>query len=206
MMFGVILIGGSLPAFFESFDIRLMTIGYVVLRIPFIFLWYRAGKTNPEYAKTAKIAYIGQILLQIFWVSFAFAVPFGSPLFFVFLALGAITELMIPYLAYLANDPPYHKHHIMERYGLLNIIVLGEILLSSALAIQAMSKSGHWTADLIFVAIAAVIVPFALWWLYFNEDDNLKLRRNESRNRLGLWALLYLRVSGCHRCRFCCLS
>lgn len=40
---------------------------------------------------------------------------------------------------------------LAERFGLLNIIVLKEVLLSAALAIQAISKSGHWTADLVFV-------------------------------------------------------
>ena len=184
MMFGVILIAGSLPAFFESLDIRLMAVGYVVLRIPFIFLWFRAGKTNPEYAKTAKIISWGQILLQIFWIFLAFVIPFGGSLLFVLFALGALAELVVTYLGYLANNPPYHKHHIMERYGLLNIIVLGEVLLSSALAIQAMSKSGHWTADLIFIAIAAVVVPFVLWWLYFNEDDNLN---SDDMNHVFVW-------------------
>lgn len=185
MMFGVILIAGSLPGFFESLDIRLMTIGYVVLRLPFIFLWYRVGKTNPEYAKTAKIISGGQIVLQIFWVTLAFLIPFGNTLFFILFGLGVIAELMVPYLGYRAKNPPYHKHHIMERFGLLNIIVLGEVLLSSALAIQAMSKSGHWTADLIFVAIAAVIVPFALWWLYFNEDENLN---SDDMNHVFVWS------------------
>ena len=184
MMFGVILIGGSLPSFFESFDIRLMAIGYVVLRIPFITLWYRAGKSNSEYAKTAKISVWGQSLLQVFWVAMAFLVPFGSTLFFILFALGIFAELMVPYLAYLAKNPPYHKHHIMERYGLLNIIVLGEILLSSALAIQAIQKEGHWTIELIIVAIAAAIVPFALWWLYFNEDDNLN---SDDMNHVFVW-------------------
>jgi len=51
----------------------------------------------------------------------------------------------------------------MERFGLLNIIVLGEVLLSAALAIQAMSDSGHWSVEVVFIAIAATVVPFALW-------------------------------------------
>jgi low temperature requirement protein LtrA len=61
---------------------------------------------------------------------------------------------------------------IISYFGLLNIIVLGEVLLSAALAIQAMQKSGHWSVELTFVAISATIVPFMLWWLYFNEDEN----------------------------------
>ena len=193
MMFGVILIAGGLPVFFESFDVRVIAVGYVVLRIPYIFLWHRAGKSNPEFKSTANRYFWGQIILQIFWIGLAFLSTFGSPMFFALVGIGAIAELFIPYFASLAKPIPFHKHHIMERFGLLNIIVLGEVLLSAALAIQAMSKSGHWTIDIIFIAIAATIVPFALWWLYFNEDDNLN---SDEMNHVFVWAYAHLFIFG----------
>jgi low temperature requirement protein LtrA len=188
MMFGVILIAGSLPTFFESFDIRLMGIGYITLRIPYIFLWFRVGNDNPEYKVTAQRYFWGLLLLQCFWVILAFFVPFGTLLFFVLFGVGAITELLIPVYASSAKAMPFHKHHIIERFGLLNIIVLGEVLLSAALAIQAMQKSGHWSLDLTFIALSATIVPFMLWWLYFNEDENLT---SEETRHVFFWAYLH---------------
>jgi low temperature requirement protein LtrA len=187
MMFGVILIAGSLPDFFKSFDVRLMSIGYVVVRIPYIFLWFRVGKANPKYKITSQRYVWGQLLLQCFWVAIAFIIPFGGVIFFVLIAMGLITELLVPYYANKAVTMPFHRHHIMERFGLLNIIVLGEVLLSAALAIQAMNKSGHWTTELVFIAISATIVPFALWWLYFNEDENLHSDRVEETSFVFLW-------------------
>ncbi len=184
MMFGALLIAGSLPVFFESFDIRLMVVGYVVLRLAYIFLWYRAGKENSEYHKTAQRYVWGQTALQVLWILFAFLVPFGSLIFFVGIGIGVILELIIPYYANQAKAMPFHRHHIIERFGLLNIIVLGEILLSAALAIQAMSKSGHWTADLIIIAVCSTIVPFVLWWLYFYEEENLS---SDEKNHVFLW-------------------
>ncbi len=184
MMFGALLIAGSMPVFFESFDIRLMVVGYVVLRLAYIFLWYRAGKENPEYHKTAQRYVWGQTALQVLWILFAFLVPFGSLIFFVGIGIGVILELIIPYYANQAKAMPFHRHHIIERFGLLNIIVLGEILLSAALAIQAMSKSGHWTADLIIIAVCSTIVPFVLWWLYFYEEENLS---SDEKNHVFLW-------------------
>ena len=185
MMFGVILIAGSLPAFFDSLDIRLMTIGYITLRIPYIFLWFRAGKDNPEYKATAQRYFWGLIILQCFWVMLAFFIPFGEIIFFVLFGLGAIGELFVPVYASKAKNIPFHKHHIIERFGLLNIIVLGEVLLSAALAIQAMQKGGHWSVELTFVAISATIVPFMLWWLYFNEDENLT---SEDTGHVFFWS------------------
>ncbi len=66
MMFGVILIAGNLPAFFDSFEIGLTAVGYITLRIPYIFLWFRAGKDNPDYKITAQRYVWGLILLQCF--------------------------------------------------------------------------------------------------------------------------------------------
>jgi low temperature requirement protein LtrA len=184
MMFGALLIAGSMPVFFESLDVRLMAVGYVVLRLAFILLWYRAGIENPEYRKTAQRYVWGQIFLQVCWILLAFLVPVGTTVFFVGFGVGIILELFVPYYANKAKVMPWHKHHIIERFGLLNIIVLGEVLLSAALAIQAMSKSGHWTADLIIIAVCATIVPFVLWWLYFCEEENLS---SEDTNHVFLW-------------------
>lgn len=119
----------------------------------------------------------------------AFFSTFGSPIFFALLGLGAVAERIVPYYAALAKPLPFHKHHIMERFGLLNIIVMGEVLLSAALAVQAMSKSGHWSADIVFIAIAATIVPFALWWLYFNEDENLN---SDEMSHVFTWAYAHI--------------
>ena len=41
---------------------------------------------------------------------------------------------------------PWHPHHIAERYGLLVIITLGEIVLGTILAISAVVEEDGWTA------------------------------------------------------------
>jgi len=185
IMFGALLIAGSFPVFFESFDVRLLVTGYVVTRLAFIFLWHRAGSENPVYKTTSRRYVSGQSVLQVLWVLGAFLLPAGSAGFFVAIATGIVLELFVPYYASLANGMPWHKNHIMERYGLLNIIVLGEILLSTALAIQSMSKSGNWTVALITISITATIVPFVLWWLYFSEEDHLF---SVDRKQVFLWS------------------
>jgi low temperature requirement protein LtrA len=184
MMFGALMIAGSMPAFFESLDLRLMAVGYSILRLAYVFLWYRAGKANPDYKVTAQRYVWGQVFIQIAWLASAFLVPIGSTYVFIGFGIGVLLELMIPYYANKAKVMPWHKHHIIERFGLLNIIVLGEIVLSAALALQSMSKSGDWTVDLILIAVCATIVPFVLWWLYFCEEENLS---SEEPNHVFLW-------------------
>ena len=41
-----------------------------------------------------------------------------------------VIELLVPVAPGLVKGIPFHRHHVIERYGLLNIIVLGEVLLS----------------------------------------------------------------------------
>ena len=43
----------------------------------------------------------------------------------------------MPVWAERVGTTPWHRHHIVERYGLMNIIVLGETLLAAVLAIRA---------------------------------------------------------------------
>ena len=66
-----------------------------------------------------------------------------------------------------ADATPWHPHHIAERYGLLHIIVLGEIVLSTTLAVQA-GLDGDGTGCGA-VAASGLVIVFALWWLYFDQ-------------------------------------
>lgn len=185
MMFGALLIAGGMPLYFESLDIRLVSVGYVVLRIPQIYLWWRVATENPEYCKTAMRYVVGMCILQPCWLILAFFTNIGSTLFFSLFILGVILELAVPIYANMAKRIPWHKHHVMERYGLLNIIVLGEILLSAGLGIQEMNREHHWDLSLGAIALCATIIPFSLWWLYFNEEDHLT---SDKTSRVFSWS------------------
>ena len=62
---------------------------------------------------------------------------------------------------------PWHPEHIAERYGLFTIIVLGETILSSSVAFQAVvdARTGDVTAAL--TAVGALLTVFSMWWIYF---------------------------------------
>src|SRR3546814_12197980 len=58
---------------------------------------------------------------------------------------------------------------IIERYGLLTIIVFGESLLSFATAIAAIGKDYTWRGELWLALSAGFVILFAMWWIYFGE-------------------------------------
>ncbi|KXF82828.1 low temperature requirement protein A [Enterovibrio coralii] len=185
MMFGALLIAGSLPLFFNNFDIRLMSIGYVVLRIPQIYLWWRVGRDNSDYCVTAQRHMVGMLILQPCWLILAFLTDLGSAAFVTLVVIGMVLECAVPIYANNAKSIPWHKHHIVERYGLLNIIVLGEILVSAALGVQSMTSERGLDLGLGMIALCATIIPFTLWWLYFNEEEHLT---SEKAPHVLLWS------------------
>lgn len=92
-----------------------------------------------------------------------------------FMALGTLcflVEFAIPIWAERAGQTPWHGGHIVERYGLLNIIVLGEVLLSISF-IASKFFEGHGSPALAILGICSLIIVFSLWWVYFIDDSKV---------------------------------
>ena len=132
------------PAVFDSLaegehlDNGVMVAGYVVMRVATVALWLRAAKHDPARRRTA----------------LAYAVEHRD-------RAGRLGRADLPQPAdrhdrrdraacsSCSNSPvrssrrcrygrtPWHPHHIAERYGLLVIITLGEVVLGTILAISA---------------------------------------------------------------------
>jgi low temperature requirement protein LtrA len=84
-----------------------------------------------------------------------------------------VLELVVPIWAERAPGGPtsYHPHHIAERYGLFTLIVLGESVSAATIAFRgALDEGGAHTGALIRLAVAGLVVVFALWWLYFDRS------------------------------------
>jgi low temperature requirement protein LtrA len=75
----------------------------------------------------------------------------------------------VPAWAERAGATPWHPHHIAERYGLLVVIVLGESILASTLAVQAALKSGETLLVLTPIISGALLISFSMWWVYFDR-------------------------------------
>jgi low temperature requirement protein LtrA len=101
--------------------------------------------------------------------------------FAAFTALLAV-ELMGPYLAEREAATPWHAHHIAERYGLLVIITLGEVILGTVAALNAVVHGeAGWTVDAALLAVAGVGLTFGCWWVYFAVPWAEPLERHRER-------------------------
>lgn len=161
---GVLIISAGIPRAFEHTDFSLVTLGYAVMRLGLLFTWLRAGRADPLRSQSARRYVVGLLLVQSLWVSMLF-LPAGAWLWLWPLAVGG--ELLVPYWAEKATRTPWHPSHIVERYGLLTLIVLGESVLAATVAIQQVVDAGQATWPVASLIVGALLILFASWWLYF---------------------------------------
>ncbi len=172
IMGGALVIAAGIGTFFESGDLTLIVIGYVVMRLAIVPLWLRVASYD-RIGRSTALWYAGGIAIaQAYWVSLLASRIEISPLFCFLFTTGVILELAVPTLAEEKGNTSWHRHHIVERYGLLIIIVLGETLLSAAMALEPITAEFNRT--LIEIAFAALVVVFSLWWLYFSKEEQLE--------------------------------
>lgn len=147
-------------------DLRLGVAGYVVMRLAMVTQWLRAAHGDPARRATALRYASGIAAVQLLWVGMLAVPPaWVVPGFFALVAL----ELLVPVWAERAGGTPWHPHHIVERYGLMTIIVLGESVLAATLATERALAAGQAFGPLVPVVAGGILTMYAMWWLYFDH-------------------------------------
>jgi len=172
-MIGVVVLALGLPVMFASVDaggdvtITAMVIGYVIMRVPMVIQWLRAARQDPSRTRLCR-TYAGLVVLaQVGWCLLLLVHAHVGVYFLLTVPLFAL-ELAAPYVAERRDGgSPWHPHHIAERYGLLTIITLGEVLIGAVAALQSVIAVDGWTLDVVVLAVAGVGLVFGLWWTYF---------------------------------------
>ncbi|MDR0366680.1 MAG: low temperature requirement protein A [Bifidobacteriaceae bacterium] len=165
-MFGVLILAGGLAKAFRDFDWTAPTLGYVVMRLAMIFQWVRAGRGDPPRRRTAYRYAIGIGVVQIGWVA-RLALDHTLAVAAISFALLAVAEMAVPAWAERAKQTAWHPHHIVERYGLFTLILLGELVAVAVAGVQTQLDSTGLTPGLAAVSLGGLALVFALWWLYF---------------------------------------
>jgi low temperature requirement protein LtrA len=166
---GALILAAGVPDAMEGADFAVITVGYVVMRLAMVTQWLRAAAADPPHRRSSLRFAAGIVAVQVGWVLRLF-LPEG-PGYASFLVLVA-AELAIPIWAERAAPTSWHPRHIAERYGLFTLIVLGECVLASTLAIQAALAEDAALADLATTAAGGLLTVFGMWWLYFAKESH----------------------------------
>jgi low temperature requirement protein LtrA len=189
-MIGVIILSLGVPQTFASIDHGgtldngVMVAGYVIMRVALVFLWWQVSRHDPARRPSAYTYMITIGVAQVGWIALAIAdLPIGTTA-----ALASIlyaTELAGPFLAEGKVRTPWHPHHIAERYGLLVIITLGEVIIGTVSALNAVVHGeAGWTVNAAMLTVAGVALAFGCWWMYFAIPWAEPLVRHRG---LGFW-------------------
>ena len=166
-MVGSLVMAAGIPDVFQHQDWKVIIIGYVIMRLGLICQWLRAAKHDPSRRGTAYRYILGIVIVQIGWQLGNY---YGliNPLSFWLLAAA---ELFVPFYAEKHNPTPWHPKHIVERYALLTIIVLGESIIGSYSAIRDALSDQSINMTEIFLMIGGLMIMFAMWWAYFDRNE-----------------------------------
>jgi low temperature requirement protein LtrA len=161
---GVLVLAAGVPDAFEHEDFTVVTIGYLVMRVPLVAQWLRAARDDPPHRAIALRYAAGIAVVQALWL-LRLALPHTAGLIAFFVLV--VADVAVPVWAERAGPMTrWHPDHIAERYGLFTLIVLGEVILAATTAIQAASAAGV-SAALLGVAGGGLLLVFGLWWVYF---------------------------------------
>jgi low temperature requirement protein LtrA len=164
---GALILAAGVPEAMAGSDFAVITLGYVVMRLAMVTQWLRAARDDPPHRRSSLRFAAGIAALQVGWV-LRLLLPEGLG-YAGFLVLAA-AELAVPVWAERAAPTSWHPRHIAERYGLFTLIVLGECVLSSTLAIESALDEDAALADLATTAAGGLLTVFAMWWLYFAKE------------------------------------
>jgi low temperature requirement protein LtrA len=87
--------------------------------------------------------------------------------------LALLIELSAPWVGRRQiAKAPVHASHLVERFGLFTLIVLGESVISVAQG----AANVNWTAGTLAAAVGGFLAVACLWWLYFDRLDEAAVR------------------------------
>ncbi len=172
IMGGSLLFAGGAEYIFETLDFSFGLLGWIIMRLGMVCLWLRAASGCPDYRTTALRYATGIAAAQICWIILYFTATPASTAFYVGGLLCFLVEWSVPPFAESANRTPFHRHHIIERYGLLMIISLGEVVLSISHGFGYLFGD-HPEYGVVVVAVSALVIVFSIWWVYFCEAEHL---------------------------------
>jgi low temperature requirement protein LtrA len=164
---GALVLAAGVPRALDQRDFAVTTLGYVIMRLAMVTQWLRAAAADPPRRRCCLRFATGVTLVQIGWVA-RLALPEGWDMAaFVVLMLA---ELAVPISAERLARTTWHPQHIAERYGLFTLIVLGESVLASTVAIQSALDARVTPVALASIAVGGMLTVFSMWWLYFSKD------------------------------------
>lgn len=149
-------------------DTTLFVVSYVLLQAFLAAGWIRVYISKPEFKSFSLKMLIGPVIGSTVWIA---SLSFPTTQQYYVWGIAIMIHISAPYIAWSTKTfaIPIHTHHIVERYCLLTIIVLGETLVAVSAGMDSnLGSEGFLTALFGYVIVACI------WWTYFAWDFSKK--------------------------------
>lgn len=188
-LFFVLIMTASLSVNFDQYYMPFL-IGYVGLRAMTAIQYLTVNKNE---AADRKIT--AQYLGSRFWIGLiisALSLFFDSWIRYVVLYAGITVDILLPLIGrkYLVKSP-INTHHLLERFSLFTLILLGE----SVISILAVLQSSHWTWQSILFALLTFLLIIAMWWQYFDNVEKKVDKSIETAGQTIIYGHLFIYIS-----------
>ena len=163
IMFLLIIISGLIDQrFLASFDVIIVCYAcskYIVAMMYFV------SKYRHEESEAVTTA-VGWVIVAGTTISLA-SILFPAPQRYVVFYLGILFDLIvfIFFLPRRLQGIPAHTEHLIERVGLLTLIMLGESVISLSTGLANIS----WSVERLMTAATGFVTISSIWWVYFDS-------------------------------------
>lgn len=170
-------------------------LSYAAFQLILTYMWWRTGVYDENHRPLSQPYSIAFLVNTLLFAASAF-VP--VPLRFYLWGAATLVSLLLPLNTFLtARGNPAAQAEIdsvldvtpslVERFGLFNIIVLGEIIVG---VVAGVSEHEHLTWTLGITAGLGTLVAISVWWQYFDAISHRIPR--PSLMLVSLWFYLHL--------------
>lgn len=163
IMFLMISISGLVDQrFLASFDA--IVVSYACSKFIIATMYFMSKHRHKESVQLTSA--VGWVTIAGATISLA-SILFPAPQRYFVFYLGILFDLVafISFLPRHLQNIPVHTEHLIERVGLLTIILLGE----SVFSLSAGLADIDWTAEKLVTAATGFVTISGIWWVYFDS-------------------------------------
>jgi low temperature requirement protein LtrA len=163
IMFLLIVISGLIgQRFLASFEA--IVVCYACAKYIIAIMYFVSKQRHKESVELTTA--VGWVILAGATISLA-SILFPAPQRYVVFYLGIVFDLVafIFFLPRPLRAIPVHTEHLIERVGLLTIIILGESVSSLSVGLANIS----WTVEKLLTAATGFVMISSIWWVYFDS-------------------------------------
>lgn len=190
-LFFVLIMTASLSVDFDKYFVPFL-IGYLGLRAMTAIQYLAVYRKESDHRRNTAY-YLG----SRFWIGLAISALslfFDSWIRYAVLYAGIVVDVVLPLLGrkYLVKSP-IHTHHLLERFSLFTLILLGE----SVVSILAVLQSSDWKWQSVTFASLTFLLIIAMWWQYFENVENKVNKALQTAGQTIIYGHLFIYISLC---------